>query len=31
MDMIVPEGQAIQVTVYNSLTNLRGAPKAFTR
>jgi hypothetical protein len=31
LEQLIPEGQAIQVTVYNSLTNLRGAPKVFTR
>ncbi|HTG15723.1 MAG TPA: choice-of-anchor tandem repeat NxxGxxAF-containing protein [Blastocatellia bacterium] len=31
LEQLIPEGGAIQVTVYNSLTNLRGVPKVFTR
>ena len=31
LEQLIPEGRAIQVTVYNSLTNLRGAPTVFTR
>src|SRR6266404_8510714 len=31
LEQMLPSGQTVQVTVYNSLTNLRSAPVAFTR
>jgi hypothetical protein len=31
LEQMMPPGQTVQVTVYNSLTNLRSAPVAFTR
>lgn len=31
LEQLIPEGQTIQVTVYDSLTNLRSTPVSFTR
>lgn len=31
LQQLIPEGQTVQVTLFNSLTNLRSAPMAFTR
>lgn len=31
LEQLIPSGQTVHITVYNSLTNLRSAPKAFTR
>ena len=31
LEQLMPEGQTVQVTVFNSLTNLRSAPVVFTR
>jgi len=31
LEQLIPSGQTVQVTVYNSLTNLRSAPRMFTR
>jgi hypothetical protein len=31
LEQMMPSGQTVQVTVYNSLTNLRSVPVAFTR
>jgi hypothetical protein len=31
LEQLFPSGQTVQVTVYNSLTNLRSAPRMFMR
>ncbi len=31
LEQLIPSGQTVQVMVYNSLTNLRSAPRMFTR
>ena len=31
LEQLIPEGQTVQMTVFNSLTNLRSAPVMFTR